>query len=248
MTVLLLNPVDFFISKLPRWSCGNVLYHSCTSFEGASRSCISFEGASRGDQTLNIFTSSIGAGGRRAVWDGKRKACFSPSRIVTFLPVQKSFEPAGPKCNVFREGCDQKRNKLKKNIFVCESVTFLTNVTRHIFLSPKKVTNVTSLTQIWDGKLGRNLGKTNTQILYYCIDRDTVQKHTHTHTHIHTHIHTHTRTRTHTHTHAHARTRTHTHTHIHTFSLTHCLSHTHTYPHTHGLTHVDSILVQCCDV
>ena len=29
------------------------------------------------------------------------------------------------------------------------------------FLSPEKVTNVTSLTQIWDGKLGRNPGKTD---------------------------------------------------------------------------------------
>jgi len=39
----------------------------------------------------------------RDIWDGKRNAFFSPSRIVTFLPVQKSFVPAMPKCDVFRE-------------------------------------------------------------------------------------------------------------------------------------------------
>ena len=41
------------------------------------------------------------------IWDGKRKTCFSPSRIVTF-----------PKCDVFREGCDKKCHKLKKT-FLC---------------------------------------------------------------------------------------------------------------------------------
>jgi len=51
--VLLLNLVGFFISTWPRWSDGNVLYHSCTSFEGASP----------GGQPLNIFTWFIGAGG-----------------------------------------------------------------------------------------------------------------------------------------------------------------------------------------
>jgi len=49
--VLFLNLVGFFISTA--WSDGNVLYHSCTSFEGASR----------GGQPLNIFTWFIGAGG-----------------------------------------------------------------------------------------------------------------------------------------------------------------------------------------
>jgi len=33
---LLLNLVGFFIFARPRWSGGNVLYHSCTSFEGSS--------------------------------------------------------------------------------------------------------------------------------------------------------------------------------------------------------------------
>jgi len=51
--VFLLNLVAFFISTWPRWSGGNVLYHSCTSFKGASR----------GGQPLNIFTWFIGAGG-----------------------------------------------------------------------------------------------------------------------------------------------------------------------------------------
>ena len=50
---VLLNLVGLFISARPRWSCGNDLYHSCTSFEGASR----------GGQSLNIFTWFIGANG-----------------------------------------------------------------------------------------------------------------------------------------------------------------------------------------
>ena len=98
------------------------------------------------------------------IWDGKRKACFSPSQIVTFLPVQKSFAPAGPKCDDFRKGCDKKRHKLKK-IFSCARASHSSQkcdkCDESHFLSPKKVTNVTSLTQIWDGKLGRNLGKTD---------------------------------------------------------------------------------------
>jgi len=98
------------------------------------------------------------------IWDGKRKTCFSPSRIVTFLPVQKSFVRAGPKCDVFREGCDKKRHKLK-NIFSCARASHSSQKCDKCdashFLSPKKVTNVTSLTQIWDGNLGRNSVKTD---------------------------------------------------------------------------------------
>ena len=37
LLVLLLNLVGFFISNRPRWSGGNDLYLSCTSFEGAPR-------------------------------------------------------------------------------------------------------------------------------------------------------------------------------------------------------------------
>ena len=98
------------------------------------------------------------------IWDGKRKTCFSQSRIVMKLPVHKSFIPAGPKCDIFREGCDKKRHKLKKNVFVCESVTFfieMWQMWRVTFLSPKKVTYVTSLTRIWDGKLARDSGQTD---------------------------------------------------------------------------------------
>ena len=98
------------------------------------------------------------------IWDGSRKFCFSPSRIVTFLPVQKSFVPAGPKCDVFREGCDKKRHKLKQTFSYARashSSQKCDKCDASHFLSPKKVTNVTSLTQIWDGKLGRNPGKTD---------------------------------------------------------------------------------------
>jgi len=50
--VLSLNLVGFFISTRPRWSGRNVLYHSWTNFEGASR----------GVQPLNIHTWFMGAG------------------------------------------------------------------------------------------------------------------------------------------------------------------------------------------
>jgi len=82
------------------------------------------------------------------IWDGKRRICFSPSRIVTFLPVQKNFVPAGPKCDVFRKGCDKKRHKLKKKI-VCDASHFSQTCDKcdaSHFVSLKKVTNVMSLT------------------------------------------------------------------------------------------------------
>jgi len=58
LLVLSLNLVGFFISTRPRWSGGNDLYHSCTSFEAASR----------GGQPLIIFTWFIGAGGMLFIW------------------------------------------------------------------------------------------------------------------------------------------------------------------------------------
>jgi len=85
------------------------------------------------------------------LWDGKRKTCFSPSRIVTFLPVQISFVPAVPKCDVFREACDKKRHKFKK-VFSCARTSHSSQKCDKCYashcLSQKKVTNVTSLTQI----------------------------------------------------------------------------------------------------
>jgi len=76
--------------------------------------------------------------------------------IYTYI---KSFVPAVPKCDVFREGCDKKRHRLKK-IFSCARASHSSQKCDKCdathFLSPEKVTNVTSLTQIWDGKLGKN--------------------------------------------------------------------------------------------
>ena len=74
------------------------------------------------------------------IWDGKRKTCFSASRIVIFLPVQKKFVPAGPKSDVVRERSDKKRHQLKKNRvrerhFLSRNVA---KVTRHIFCHQKK--------------------------------------------------------------------------------------------------------------
>ena len=82
------------------------------------------------------------------IWDGKRETCFSPSRIFTFLPVHNSFVPARPKCDVFGERCDQKRHKVKK-ILSCarasRSSQKCDKCNAWHFLSPEKVTNVTSL-------------------------------------------------------------------------------------------------------
>ena len=74
----------------------------------------------------------------------------SPSRIVTFLPVQKSFVPAGPKYDVFREGCDKKRHKFEKyyRVRASHSSQKCDKCDASHFLSPEKVTNVTSLTPI----------------------------------------------------------------------------------------------------
>jgi len=98
------------------------------------------------------------------IWDGKTNAFLSPSRIVTFLPVQKSFVPAVPKCDVFREGCDKKRHKLKQT-FSCARASHSSQkcdaCDASHFLSPEKVTNLTWLTQIWDGKPGRNPVRTD---------------------------------------------------------------------------------------
>jgi len=55
--------------------------------------------------------------------DKSQTGSLSPSLIVTFLPVQKSVVPTGPKHDVFGEGYDKKCHKLKKKI-VHESVTF----------------------------------------------------------------------------------------------------------------------------
>jgi len=58
------------------------------------------------------------------IWDGKRKTCFSPSRVVTFLPVQFFFVRRGQIVTFFGKNVTKKRHKFKKNHFVCESVTF----------------------------------------------------------------------------------------------------------------------------
>ena len=54
---------------------------------------------------------------------GREKHVSVPAESSQFLPVHKSDVPAGPKCDVLREGRDKKRHKLKQK-FVCESVTF----------------------------------------------------------------------------------------------------------------------------
>jgi len=79
------------------------------------------------------------------------KIYFSPSRIVTFLPIQKTFGTSGAKMRRFSGRMWQKTSQVTKNIFVCESVTFflallhcLTNGTRHInCVLARNVTKVT---------------------------------------------------------------------------------------------------------
>jgi len=65
----------------------------------------------------------------------------------------------------FSGGCDQKRHKLNK-IFSCARASHspqkCDKCNASHFLSPKKVTNVTSLSQMWDGRnLGRNSAQTD---------------------------------------------------------------------------------------
>ena len=77
------------------------------------------------------------------MWNGKRKACFSPSRIVSFLPVQKSYVPAGRGQNDTCFGKDVTKNVTsQKKYFRLRERHILprhmTNVTRHIFCHRKK--------------------------------------------------------------------------------------------------------------
>jgi len=73
--------------------------------------------------------------------------------------------------HVFREGCDQKRHKSKQKNSCARASHSSQKCDKwdawH-FLSP---TNVTSLTQIWDGKLGRNPGKTDPYVKKAMITR-----------------------------------------------------------------------------
>jgi len=66
---------------------------------------------------------------------------FSLCRIVTFVPVQKCFVPAEPKGDVFREGCDKKRHKLKKHFRVREPHILPRNVTNVTFFVTEKSDN-----------------------------------------------------------------------------------------------------------
>jgi len=76
----------------------------------------------------------------------EEKCIFKTNRHISSR--SKSFVPAMPKCDVFREGCDKKRHKLKK-IFLCARASHSSQKCDKCdashFLSPEKVTNVTSL-------------------------------------------------------------------------------------------------------
>jgi len=85
------------------------------------------------------------------IWDGKRKISLSPSRIVTFL----NFFLYRRGQNVAFFGKDVTKNvTIQKNIFLCARASHSSQKCDKCdashFLSPKKVTKVTSLTQIWD--------------------------------------------------------------------------------------------------
>ena len=62
-----------------------------------------------------IVTASCTVSNRESRYPHReRNTCFSSSRIVALLPVQKSFVQAGPKCDVFREGWDKNVISKKK--------------------------------------------------------------------------------------------------------------------------------------
>jgi len=91
-----------------------------------------------------------------------------PNRHISSRSKKVLYQ-RGLKCDVFREGCDKKGHKLKKR-FSCARLSHSSqkcdNCDASHFLSPEKVTNVTSLTQIWDGNLGRNWAKTDPMYVY----------------------------------------------------------------------------------
>jgi len=76
----------------------------------------------------------------------------------------KRFVPAGPKCDVFLGRMWQKTSKVKKKNSCVRSSHSSQKCDKYNashFWSPEKLTNVTSLTQIWDRNLERNWAKTD---------------------------------------------------------------------------------------
>ena len=75
------------------------------------------------------------------IWDGKRKICFSPSRIVTFLPFQKNLYLRGQKVTFFGKDVTKNVTSSKKCFRVQDRHVLprkVTKVTRHIFSHRKR--------------------------------------------------------------------------------------------------------------
>jgi len=94
---------------------------------------------------------------------GREKHVSVPAESSHFFPFKSFLYRRGQNVTFFGK-CDKKCNKLKK-IFSCARASHSSQKCDKCdashFLSPKKVTNVTSRTHISDWKLGRNLGKTD---------------------------------------------------------------------------------------
>jgi len=88
-----------------------------------------------------------------------------PAGSSHLFPFKKKFLPAGPEMWRFSgRGVTKNVTSSKKKISCARSSHSSQKCDKcnaSHFLSPKKVTNVTSLTQIWDGNLGRNSAKTD---------------------------------------------------------------------------------------
>jgi len=75
------------------------------------------------------------------IWDGKRKTCFSPSRIVTFLHVQIFLYRRGQNVTFFGKDVTKNVTSWKKYFRVRKRHILprnVTNVTHHIFCHRKK--------------------------------------------------------------------------------------------------------------
>ena len=107
------------------------------------------------------------------IWDGQRKTYFSVCCFVLllvkaeswhFFPFKKVSYRQGQNVMFFGKDVTKNVTSYKKYFRVRERHILPRNVTKcgaSHFLSTGKVTNVTWLTQIWDGKLGRNPGNTD---------------------------------------------------------------------------------------
>jgi hypothetical protein len=107
---------------------------------------------------------------------GREKHVSVPAESSYFFPFKKSLYRRGQ--NVTFSGKDVKKTSQVQKKISCARASHSSQkcnkcnashckCNQSHFLSPKKVTNVTSLTHIWDGNLGRNSAKTDPKYIHF---------------------------------------------------------------------------------